>query len=307
MILYFTGAVKQGDPQTESRLSLGGHISSSQLPNGNINNLFGEISQYTLEKQVVEYRALALKNTSGATIPASTIYYQNNSEVPLVNLRMAIVAFAEDDCGLYMEKTSSVTAKPINATFIDNRGTAQALTIPSMDNNTYVGIWIERSFNASKISEVLSCDYLLEQFDTTPVQQISQVDTVADVAGSLNDTYWFFETRQSKFFIWYDVDATGTLPVIADREPIRVAITAGETADDVALKTAQTLIAILEPRGEASFVHNVPGPVITITNTLPGLVTGPTAETSGFTTTIITPGASGTQENVEEIALTIAW
>lgn len=304
MRLYFTGTQKEGDSQTEPRLSTGGYISGSEIPNASLNNLFGEMSQYTLEKQVVEYRAVALKNTTGAAVALSKLFYDNVSNNPLVNIRMAVVTLAQDSCGWYMERTPSINAKPINAVFVDNRGLSNAIDMPNINNEEYIGIWIERSFNMAAITDSLSCATLIAAFEAEPIVQVSTIETVADVADSLNNTYWLLDTPKNKFFIWYDT-GTGVIPTIPNREPIKVTIVTGDTADDVASKTSAQLNSILTPRGELTSV--AASNVITITNILPGPSLSPAPGTSGFTTAIVTQGSSGGQEKVEDIALTISW
>lgn len=306
MILLFTGAKEEGQTQTEPRLSLGSYVSGSLVPNGSLNNLFGEISQYTLEKKVVEYRAVALKNTTGAVISGAELWYRNLSNNPLVNIRMAVVTLAQDDCGWYMERIANINAKPLSATFVDNKTQPNAIGLPTINPNEYVGIWIERSFNANAIDEALSCEALIAAYQAEPIQQVETVETVADVADSLNDTYWFLDTPQSQFFVWYDT-GTGTMPNIPNREPIRVVIATGDSAIDVATKTSDQINLILDPRGEASATVVTASNVITITMTEPGSSPAPTPETSGFTMAVTTQGVTGTLENVEDVALTVAW
>lgn len=304
MILLFTGAKDEELPQPEPRLSIGGYISNSPVPNGSLNNLFGEISQYTLEKQVIEYRGIALKNTTNATITGAKLFYENLSNDPLVNIRMAVTTPAQDACGWFIEKVANINSRPLNATFVDNRTLPNAIDLPAINPGGYIGIWIERSFNSAAIATALSCSALFAAFLAVPVNQISTVTTVADVADSLNNTYWYLDTPQNKFVVWYDT-GTGAMPNIPDREPIRVVIATGDTADDVALKTMNQLNSLLTPRGEVSATVLVN--VITITNIIAGPSAAPTAQTSGFTMAVTTVGVTGGAETVEDIALTVSW
>jgi len=304
MILYFTGALDEGNTQTEPRLSIGNHVSGSIIPNAAINNLFGEISEYSLDKKVIEYRAVALKNTTNAAISLAQLFYDNISNNPIVNIRMAVVTLQQDACGWYMERLPSALSKPLYATFVDNRGIFNAITLPTINPGEYIGIWIERSFNATAVATAHSCEALVAAYLQEPINQISTITTTSDTNDSLQETYWFLDTPQSSFFIWYDTGA-GTMPTITNREPIRIPITTNDTADTIATLTAAQINNILEPRGEA--IASVITNIITITNTEPGLCPSPSAQTSGFISAITTPGAFGGQEHEENIALTVVW
>lgn len=304
MILYYTGALDEGKIQTEPRISLGNHVSGSIVPNASLNNLFGEISDYALDRKVTEYRAVALKNTTGAVVSGAQLYYQNISTSPIVNIRMAVVILQQDNCGWYMEKIPSSLSKPLYATFLDNRELINAISLPDINPDEYIGIWIERSFNANAVAAAHSCAALIAAYQQEPINQIATITTIADVADSLHETYWFLNTPDNGFFIWYDTGG-GTMPVITNREPIRIAITTGDSADTIAALTAAQLNSILTPRGELS--ATVLLNVITITNTQPGLSSAPTAQTSGFTASVVVAGASGEQEHEENIALTVVW
>lgn len=75
---------------------------------------------------------------------------------------------------------------------------------------------------------------------------VNTITTVADVATSLNDTYWLLNTSGDNYYIWYNVDGGGTDPAVADRTGIEVAIAEDDTADDVASATRTALSAATE-------------------------------------------------------------
>jgi hypothetical protein len=62
--LYYTGASTPDIPQTDSQKSLGGHISSTVVPNGKLNELFSEVSMAYSSLGKEEYICLAVKNDS---------------------------------------------------------------------------------------------------------------------------------------------------------------------------------------------------------------------------------------------------
>lgn len=67
MMLYLTGApnswkTSPDAPQNDPRMSLGGYVSSTPVPNGALNVLFDQISLLTLQNRPTECMAFALIN-----------------------------------------------------------------------------------------------------------------------------------------------------------------------------------------------------------------------------------------------------
>lgn len=122
------------------------------------------------------------------------------------------------------------------------------------------------------------------------VNQVTSVTTVADIADSLNGTYWLISTAdstQTQYYVWYKTSGgTSTNPMVANSTGIEVFVNTGDSADDVATKTAATLNNYFV----SNFTTTVATDVMTITNTVPGSTTAPSAGTSGFTVTVTTTG-----------------
>jgi hypothetical protein len=72
---------------------------------------------------------------------------------------------------------------------------------------------------------------------------ITNIACVADVAGSLNNKYFTIRSCPANglFVVWYNVDGTGTAPVVANSTLIEVQISAGDSAIIVAVATRLTL------------------------------------------------------------------
>lgn len=107
------------------------------------------------------------------------------------------------------------------------------------------------------------------------VAEVHSVDTVADAAGSLNNTFWvLYETPEIAYYVWYNVNAAGTDPTptipagVSTWTGVEVAIATGATANTVA-STTQTQL-------QASLYDGVVGLTtndLTLTNNVPGNVT----------------------------------
>jgi uncharacterized phage protein gp47/JayE len=114
---------------------------------------------------------------------------------------------------------------------------------------------------------------------TAPLPEITNVTCVADVAGSLNSTYFLIDTPGTDYYVWYS-DGGGADPLIGGRTAIPVAHTTGDTAGTIATLTRAAIDAL----GDFSAVINV-SPTVEVTNatagTCPDAVDG--AVPTGFT------------------------
>src|SRR5574344_2672633 len=119
MMIYLTAAnsslVKSPDaPQTDTAKSLGGYVSSTPVPNGELNVLFDLISAYTLEKRQKETIALALVNKLSQPVTDVTLKIVVGKG-DLATFRVAAVALDSDN--MSMEHISNRYAEPMVAEF----------------------------------------------------------------------------------------------------------------------------------------------------------------------------------------------
>lgn len=118
MMIYLTGAntslSKSSDAaQTDPAKSLGGYISSTPVPNGELNVLFDLISSFTLEKKKKETIALALVNKLDHAVNNVTLKVVVGNE----NLATFRVAAVKPDSSLAMEHIANRYAEPLAADF----------------------------------------------------------------------------------------------------------------------------------------------------------------------------------------------
>lgn len=78
----------------------------------------------------------------------------------------------------------------------------------------------------------------------TGVQQETEIETVADVASSLNDTYFLYNTPSQGYYVWINVNAAGTDPMVGGLVGIEVAVAVNATANDVATAVAAAMNAV---------------------------------------------------------------
>jgi hypothetical protein len=130
------------------------------------------------------------------------------------------------------------------------------------------------------------------------VKEISTVTTVADVAGSLNNKYFFINSAsdQRRYYVWFNVAAAGTDPAVSGRIPIAVALSSGATANAVASAINTALNATVD------FTSSVLGNVVTVTNVNNGNTTNASAQTSGFAVAVTQQG-DGEDQALKEVLL----
>ncbi len=120
------------------------------------------------------------------------------------------------------------------------------------------------------------------------VQEVTEIETVADSGGDLADTYFTINSANdiTEYYVWYKVNGVGTDPAISGKTGVVVFLDTNDSANDVAEKTATTLAV-----HNADFIVTYDTDTITVTNTQEGYTTDANEETSGFTVTVTTSGA----------------
>lgn len=113
----------------------------------------------------------------------------------------------------------------------------------------------------------------------TPTDYV--IDTVADVAGSLNGTYFTIYDTAGSVAIWFDINNSGTpMPPHGANRAIKIAtVQTNDTANAVAARIYDYLV--LDNAFNAAAIGNQ----VTLTNKQNGALSTGTANTSGFTVT----------------------
>jgi hypothetical protein len=126
-------------------------------------------------------------------------------------------------------------------------------------------------------------------FALAAVAEVTSVTTVADSAGSLNNTYWYLSDTTTDYYVWYNVSAGGTDPAVGGKTGIEVAITTGATDTAVATATKAALDAVSGAWTTAQSTN-----MLTITDQTAGAANDATdgAVPTGFTISVVTQGAN---------------
>lgn len=146
MQFLYTGASNYQAAQNDSNLSLGGYISSSTVPNDQLNNLFSDISAQTSQQKRSECKGLILKNTLEAEVKDVIFGYKypTNSNFKLE------VAFVNINTNnpQQVEKIPTAQATPYYATFNELDITTSennSQNIGDLNVNDSILIWFKRT------------------------------------------------------------------------------------------------------------------------------------------------------------------
>jgi hypothetical protein len=188
MKLYYTNPTAEEYPQSDPRLSLGGYKSASPVPNDSFDNLFGEISQFMLSKNIPEdeYIGLILKNETAYNIQGITLWfdYGNNA---FSTFKVAAVNLTPDANGvLKMEHIPSRTSQPLYADFYEANGVGNAVEIGDLEVGEMVGLWIVRSLIDGLAASVQSDDKL---YQPNPVLTDQVIPIVLDKYDSVSISF----------------------------------------------------------------------------------------------------------------------
>lgn len=127
--------------------------------------------------------------------------------------------------------------------------------------------------------------------------EVVDITTVADVAGSLNNKYFYLSAGDegTNYYVWFNVNGAGVDPEIPLKSGIAVAVATGASAATVATALQVALDA------ELDFIATVLSNVVTVTMANAGYTIDPTAQTSGFTVSVTTQGGHSITYEDEDI------
>lgn len=127
------------------------------------------------------------------------------------------------------------------------------------------------------------------------LREKSQVDTVADSGGSLNNKYFLLSSPTVNYYVWFNINSAGTDPALAGKTGIQVTAATNRSANNLATDIATAVAAVgssLIFSASASTNH------VTITALATGVAAAAAdGNTTGFTFTelrvgAVTPGAA---------------
>lgn len=183
-MLYYTGAIQHLAQQTDPSKSLGGYISSSQVPNDVLGNLFPTIDYSTLINKTKHIRVVAFLNTTGGIINNFSIY-TNTPPDSFSKLKVGLILNEIDEsCNIpYFETLPNGFSTPLYIQLYDAEGPGNAITLNSIPNNQYVGVFLQREiivenneeFNPDGTLRTKTCEDFYLEYKQNPEGNNEQV------------------------------------------------------------------------------------------------------------------------------------
>ena len=164
MNIYYTTSAGEGQDQPKTSASLGGFKAGNTVRNDDFDNLFGEISVYTVSQGRDSYIALVLKNDLPTDATNVKIWVEEGADT-YCNFQLAVVQMTEQNGAMVMERTRDICSRPYYAEFntldADNKG-----ELGTMAPDSQYGIWLKRIVNRENIEE--NSNNLYEPDPTNP-------------------------------------------------------------------------------------------------------------------------------------------
>ncbi len=143
--IYLSG----GGANTDPNASLGGAISSTELVDDNLHNLFAKVSASEADSGSTKYRGIYVKNENGdgLTLNDAVAFIESQTTSGDTSIEVGVAAEAIDAemATIANEDTAPTTADGYTSTIGADNGKA----IGNVDDDSYRGIWIKRIVSAS--------------------------------------------------------------------------------------------------------------------------------------------------------------
>lgn len=151
MMLYLTGAPysierTSDNPQTDPSKSLGGFLSSTPVPSGVLNSLFGEVTIEDMTKGKSEVIALGLINEFDRDVKNVNIEIECKED-SVCRFEISAVSMSKDK---KMESVSDRRQEPLISDFYDVTN-KYILLSETLKSGSAIGIWIKRIVGVSDI------------------------------------------------------------------------------------------------------------------------------------------------------------
>jgi hypothetical protein len=183
--IYYTTATGQDQSQDKIQLSLGGYKSSTLFRSGELNNLFSEITDYTITvADQDQYIGLIVVNDSLSVVENINLWFIYPVSGCYSKLYVSAVDLSTDSNGIkYMESIVNINSKPVYSDFIEADGIDNKQDLGSLEAGGAFGLWIKR--------ELVDANIIADK--TTLIQEDpNNSDKVAQIPLSQSDLIQMF-------------------------------------------------------------------------------------------------------------------
>lgn len=177
MNLYYTNVAYADQAQNRPDLSLGGFKSSSMVPSADYNNLFGDVSVYSVQTKKDEYICLMLRNDLDVDVTGVKLYI-NYPENPTFTIQVGAVSPNLDG---QVERIQTPYQRPMYAQFYDATGVDNAVALGDLTKTSMLGLWFKKTINVDNIKAQQTDQVLVDYFtanNTNPPTTIQDIDIV---------------------------------------------------------------------------------------------------------------------------------
>jgi hypothetical protein len=152
MNIYYTTSAGEDQHQPKTSASLGGYKAQNTVKNDDFDNVFSEISAYTINQNKDQYIALVIKNDLPATKSNVQVWIEDVSDNPYCKYEVSAIQMSADSEGVdAMERTRDIFSRPYYADFQELNADSKGV-IGTMAVGAKIGIWIKRSLVMENIN-----------------------------------------------------------------------------------------------------------------------------------------------------------
>ncbi len=130
--------------------SIGGPISTTELTDDELHNLFAKVDAQEAEDGSTKYRGIYVKNENGHTLTLedAIAYIESQSTSGDTSIEIAV---ADEAIDASMERLANEDTAPtaISGSWVSDTGTENGSDIGDLDDGSYRGVWVKRIVNAS--------------------------------------------------------------------------------------------------------------------------------------------------------------
>lgn len=138
--IYLSGGADNTDPDA----SLGGIISTTEITDNTLNNLFDDVTGDEHTAGDTEYRAFFFKNTSAETGYNAKVWIESNTTAADDTINIGI----EGSQGSPIQTIGTEQSSPGGISFSTASSQGNALVIGDMEAGSVIGIWVKRIVSA---------------------------------------------------------------------------------------------------------------------------------------------------------------
>ena len=156
--IYNSGGAANSNPNA----SLGGAVSSVEIVDNTLHNLFDAVTGDEHTAGDIEYRAIFFKNTSAETAYNVKFWIESNT----TGADSAITIAKETASGSPIQTVANESTAPTGLSFVTAVDQANALSLGDMSAGTVYGIWIKRTITAGSTPQANDTAVLKVYVDT---------------------------------------------------------------------------------------------------------------------------------------------